>query len=532
MGARVSEVREPGSAAAGRRKIEWAMGRMRVLGALVRELEPERPLEGMRVGMSLHLEAKTAALAISLERLGARVSITSSNPLSTQDDVAAALAESVDRVYAWRGETEEEYLRNHRRVLDDGPQLIVDDGADLSVMAHETGAAPGIIGATEETTTGVLRFRAMEREGVLRFPVIAVNDAMSKHLYDNRFGSGQSVLDGVMRATNMQVGGKRVVVIGYGWVGKGVAERFRGMGARVSVVEVDPFKALEAYMDGYEVLGSMAAARVGDIFITCTGNVRVLTAEHFRVMKDGAVLANAGHFDVEVDVRALRSMAASEEEVRPNVREFRMGDGRRLYLLGEGRLVNLVAADGHPIEVMDMSFATQLLAVVYLARNRGRLESRVHPLPRELDEKVVRTKLAIEGIEIDSLTEEQRRYLESWRYRAPPNAANLARNASSASAASSSPLMSGRPPSTTRFPARYTLRTSARPAAMTTFVVRSHAGLSSIELRSRTTKSALRPGESVPTSSSPAARADPTVAASSAARADTIDGSPVLALWR
>ncbi len=411
----MSLVRDVGLAPSGRRKIEWAMGRMRVLSSLVSEMEAERPLEGVAVGISLHLEAKTAVLAMSLERLGARVSITSSNPLSTQDDVAAALSQVVHRVYAWRGETESEYEENHRRVLADGPQVLIDDGADLSVMAHAMGVADRVWGATEETTTGVLRFRAMEREGVLRFPVIAVNDAMSKHLYDNRFGSGQSVVDGVLRSTNVQVGGKRVVVLGYGWVGKGVAERFRGLGARVAVVEVDPFKALEAYMDGYEVMSSMEAAKVGDIFITCTGNIKVLTDRHFEVMKDGAILANAGHFDVEIDVKALRSMAASEEEVRPNVREFTMPDGRRLYLLGEGRLVNLVAADGHPIEVMDMSFATQLLSVLYLVRNRGKLERRVYNLPRELDEEVARRKLRVEGINLDSLTEEQRRYLESWR---------------------------------------------------------------------------------------------------------------------
>ncbi|MGC9116016.1 MAG: adenosylhomocysteinase, partial [Conexivisphaera sp.] len=355
----MSLIRDPGLAPSGRRKIDWAMSRMRVLSSFVSEMERERPLDGVRVGISLHLEAKTAVLAMSLERLGARVSITSSNPLSTQDDVAAALSQVVHRVYAWRGETDEEYEENHRRVLADGPQVLVDDGADLSVMAHSMGLAGSIFGATEETTTGVLRFRAMEREGVLGFPVIAVNDARSKHLYDNRFGSGQSVVDGILRATNVQLGGKRAVVLGYGWVGKGVAERLRGMGARVMVVEVDPFKALEAYMDGYEVVDSMEAARSGDIFVTCTGNVRVLTDRHFAVMRDGAILANAGHFDVEVDVRALRSMASSEDEVRPNVREFRMPDGRRLYLLGEGRLVNLVAADGHPIEVMDLSFATQ-----------------------------------------------------------------------------------------------------------------------------------------------------------------------------
>jgi len=411
----VSLVRDVNLAPQGRNKIEWAMAHMPVLASLVEEMEAERPLKDVRVGISLHLEAKTAVLAISLERLGARVSITSSNPLSAQDDVAAALSKIVHRVYAWRGEDDREYEENHRRILAESPQILVDDGADLSVMAHRFGAAGGVIGATEETTTGVLRFRAMERDGVLGFPVMAVNDAKSKHLYDNRFGSGQSVVDGIMRATNLQMGGKRAVVLGYGWVGKGVAERLRGMGARVIVVEVDPFKALEAHMDGYDVLGSIDAARIGDIFVTCTGNINVLTGRHFDVMKDGAILANAGHFDVEVDVRSLRSMATSEVDVRLNVKEFRLKDGRRLYLLGEGRLVNLVAADGHPVEVMDLSFATQLLSVVHLVKNAGRLERRVYTLPEDLDEKVVMTKLKIEGVGLDRLTDEQKRYLESWR---------------------------------------------------------------------------------------------------------------------
>ena len=411
----MSMVRDVNLAPSGERKIEWAKSHMKVLTKLVEELVDEKPLKGLKIGMSLHLEAKTAALAISLEELGAEVSITSSNPLTTQDDVAAALAKGASRVYAWRGETDDEYRENHRRVLADGPDIIVDDGADLSVMAHELGMAKDVIGATEETTTGVQRFKAMERDGALRFPVIAVNDAKSKYLYDNRFGSGQSVLDGLMRSTNLMIGGKRIVILGYGWVGKGVAERLRGMGAHVIVTEVDPFRALEAYMDGYEVMPALDASRIGDVFITCTGDIGVLTAEHFRLMRDGAILANAGHFDVEVDVRTLRKLAVEEREIRENVREYLMPDGRRLYLLAEGRLVNIAAADGHPVEVMDLSFSTQLLSVVYLARGARDMEDRVYPVPIDLDERIVRTKLDVEGIKIDSLTDEQRRYLSSWR---------------------------------------------------------------------------------------------------------------------
>lgn len=409
-----SIVKDPSLASLGEKKISWALSRMRVLRRLADSLRGEKPLSGRVIGVSLHLEAKTAVLALTLEELGARVAVTSSNPLTTQDDVAAALSSRVHRVYAWRGETEEEYWENHHRVLDQDPDLIIDDGADLIVLAHKTGKIEGVTGCTEETTTGVTRLRAMERDGVLKRPVIAVNDAKSKHLYDNRFGSGQSVVDGIMRATNMLVSGKKAVVVGYGWVGKGVAERLRGLGARVIVVEVDPFKAMEAYFDGYEVTDMDEAARIGDLFITCTGNINVITTEHFRLMKDGAILANAGHFDVEVDVKSLRRISVSERNVRPNVLEFVQKDGRRLYLLAEGRLVNLVAADGHPIEVMDLSFSTQLLSVVYLAEKKGSLEPRVYPVPQELDERVVRTKLEVEGIKIQSLTEEQKRYLSSW----------------------------------------------------------------------------------------------------------------------
>lgn len=388
----------------------WAEERMKVLKSLFLERKDEKPLKGLRVGMALHLEAKTAVLASYIQGLGAEVSITSSNPLTTQDDVAAALAQRVSHVYAWRGETENEYMENIRAIISDEPDIIVDDGADLIVEAHRAGLKAR--GATEETTTGVRRVKALEREGRLAFPVIAVNNARGKYLFDNRFGSGQSVVDGIMRATNIMIGGKEVVVVGYGWVGRGVAHRMRGMGARVTVVEVNPFRALEAHFDGYKVTTMDEAARTGDIFITCTGNINVITEEDFKKMKDGALLANAGHFDVEVDVRSLERMAVRVEEVRPNVRMYVMPDGRRLYLLAEGRLVNIVAGDGHPIEVMDLSFSLQLMSVLYLAREE--VEPKVLRVPREVDEAVVRRFLELEGVKLGSLTKEQREYLRRW----------------------------------------------------------------------------------------------------------------------
>jgi adenosylhomocysteinase len=362
--------------------------------------------------MVLHLEAKTAVLASVIQDLGAEVSITSSNPLTTQDDVAAALTRKVSHVYAWRGETEEQYYDNIRSVLKERPHILVDDGADMILMAHELGHRP--IGATEETTTGMRRVRALEKEGRLLFPVIAVNDAKGKYQFDNRFGSGQSVVDGIMRATNMMVGGKDVVVVGYGWVGKGVAQRMKGMGARVTVVEADPFRALEAYFDGFMVTDMKEAACYGDLFITCTGNKGVIGEEHFKMMKDGAVLANAGHFNVEIDVDGLKRMAKKVEEVRPNVLSFTMPEGNRLFLLAEGRLVNIVAGDGHPIEIMDLSFSLQLLSVIYFARNKG-LPRKVYMVPEDVDRAVVERFLELNGVKLERLTEEQERYLKSWK---------------------------------------------------------------------------------------------------------------------
>jgi len=392
----------------------WARARMPVINALEARFSREKPLKGVGVGACLHLEAKTAVLCAIMQELGAQVSVTASNPLTTQDDVAAALTKEVSHVYAWRGETAEEYSLNLGMVLDSKPDVLVDDGADLSVMAMERGRGKGIIGATEETTTGVRRFRNLERDGVLGFPVIPVNDAFSKHLFDNRFGSGQSVVDGLLRSTNMNIAGRRCVVVGYGWVGEGVAERLRGMGARVVVCEVDPFKALEAHFEGFEVMPMREAARVADVIVSCTGCDDVVGKRHFGLLKDGVILANAGHFDVEVNVKELRKAAVKAEEVRPNVTQFTLKDGRRLYLLAEGRLVNIAAADGHPIEIMDMSFSLQLLSVLYLVRHRGRMERKVLPVPPDVDIEVAQLKLENEGIRIDTLTKAQKKYLDSW----------------------------------------------------------------------------------------------------------------------
>ncbi len=410
-------VRDISLAPSGAEKIRWVSRFMPVLRRIGERFREERPLEGLRVAACLHVEMKTAFLALTLQQAGAEVSLAASNPLTTQDDVAAALAEEGVRVFAWRGETEEEYFDNIDRALDVRPDLVIDDGADMiaRLHSHRTELLDGVMGATEETTTGVIRLRVMEREGTLRIPVVAVNDALCKYLFDNRYGTGQSTWDGIMRATNLLIAGKRVVVAGYGWVGRGIAMRARGLGARVIVTEVDPVRALEAVMDGFEVMPMSEASKVGDIFVTATGDIRIIGAEHFRSMRDGAMLANAGHFNVEVSVEELEAEAVEKRQVRPCVTEYRMSDGRRIYLLGEGRLVNLVCADGHPAEIMDMSFSLQALAAEYLARRGGDLSPGVHLLPREIDERVARIKLDSMGVRIDKLSEEQRRYLESWK---------------------------------------------------------------------------------------------------------------------
>ncbi|MEG9194297.1 MAG: adenosylhomocysteinase [Candidatus Methanoglobus sp.] len=396
----------------GFRKIDWAEKHMKVLARIREEMRRDRPLEGLRVGMALHVEAKTAVLVKTLIEAGAEVAITGCNPMSSQDDVADALREMGIECYAKRGMSVEEYYTAIARVADFRPDIVVDDGADLIFELHRRGQK--VRGASEETTTGVLRLKAMEKEGVLQFPVIAVNDALTKYLFDNRYGTGQSTVDGIMRATNMLLAGKRVVVAGYGWCGRGIAMRCRGMGANVIITEVDEIRALEAIMDGFTVMDMDSASEIGDVFITATGNRDVVREEHMMKMKDGAILANAGHFNVEVDVRALERIARSVREVRKNVKEYDLGN-KRLYLLAEGRLVNLVAGDGHPIEVMDMSFSDQALAVRYIAENWEKLEKRVYRLPEELDRKVARLKLETLGIKIDRLSEEQIKYLTDWR---------------------------------------------------------------------------------------------------------------------
>lgn len=411
-----SVIRDASLAPAGRDKIRWVEPRMPVLATIEDELARSGILQDVPVALCLHLEAKTARLVLALQKAGARLSVCGSNPLSTQDDVAAALADEGVGVYAWRGTTDEEYHRFLNLALDIEPEFIIDDGADLVALVHEDRKelVPRIRGAAEETTTGLNRMRAMHREGILQFPVLAVNDAQCKYLFDNRYGTGQSVWDGIMRTTNLVVAGTEVVVVGYGWCGKGVAMRAQGLGARVTVTEVDPVPANEALMDGFDVMPLTEAARTADFIITVTGCIRAVTRQHFQVMKDGVILANAGHFDVEIDKPALESMSRGIHKVRPGVEEYELPDGRRVYLLAQGRLVNLAAGDGHPAEIMDLSFALQALALEHLVRNGSRMEPGVYPLGRELDERVARLRLEALGIGIDQLTEEQRRYMEGW----------------------------------------------------------------------------------------------------------------------
>ncbi|MCR4398519.1 MAG: adenosylhomocysteinase [Firmicutes bacterium] len=412
----MSIVRDPALAPGGERKIRWASDHMPVLCEVRRRFREEKPFAGLRIGICLHLEAKTADLAMALAEAGAEVSLAGSNPLSTQDDVAAALAEAGIRVYGWHGATGEEYDRFVRAVAADRPNLVIDDGGDLTGALHDVpDLAKAVLGGCEETTTGVRRLRAMERDGVLRFPMVAVNNARCKQLFDNRYGSGQSVWDGIMRATNVLIAGKTVVVLGYGWCGKGVALRARGLGANVVVCEVDPVKANEALADGHRVMTSLEAAGLGDIFVTVTGCRDVLRRPHFELMKDGALLANAGHFDVEISKPDLAAVSTAVSHPRECVTEYLTGDGRRLYLLGDGRLVNLAAADGHPIEIMDMSFAVQALALRFVKENAPSLGARVVGVPPEIDEEVARLRLRALGVAIDELDERQAAYLESWR---------------------------------------------------------------------------------------------------------------------
>jgi adenosylhomocysteinase len=401
----------------GLKRIEWARQFMPVVAQIEKRFAQQRPLRGIRISACLHVTTETGNLARALKAGGAEVAVCASNPLSTQDDVAAALVKHFRvSVFARKGEDRRTYYKHIQSVLEIRPHITMDDGADtISVLHSErSDLLPGIIAGTEETTTGVIRLRQMEEKGVLRYPIIAVNDADTKHLFDNRYGTGQSTLDGLLRATNILLAGRQVVVAGYGWCGRGVATRAEGMGAHVIVTEVDPVRALEALMDGFRVMPMRDAAAVGEVFVTATGNTSVIRGEHLTRMRDGAILCNAGHFNVEIDLKALRSLTRKRRMVRDHVEEFTLRGGRRLYLLAEGRLVNLAAAEGHPPSVMDMSFANQALCVRYAVRHAGRLENRVYPVPKEVDAEVARLKLASMRAKIDTLTGEQQRYLSSW----------------------------------------------------------------------------------------------------------------------
>ncbi|MEW5921002.1 MAG: adenosylhomocysteinase [Bacillota bacterium] len=412
----MSIIRDSSLAGLGMEKINWVREHMPVLNELEHDFSHSKPFHGLRIAVCIHLEAKTAYMALVLKEAGAQVTITGSNPLSTQDEIAAALVKEGVEVFAWHNATPQEYNEHVYKTAASRPQLIIDDGGDLISLLHRDFREhlPHVYGGAEETTTGLIRLRAMEKEKVLAFPVMAVNDALCKYLFDNRYGTGQSVWDGIMRATNLVVAGKNVVVIGYGWCGKGVTMRASGMGSRVIVCEVDPVKALEAHMDGYQVMPLLAAAEKGDIFVTVTGCSEVITGEHFAVMKDKAILANAGHFDIEIDKKYLSVYGKGPRRVRTNVDEYILAGGKRIYLLSEGRLVNLAAADGHPAEIMDMSFGLQVLSLHYLLNNRGSLENKVINLPVEVDRQVAWLKLKGLQLEIDELRPDQKRYMESW----------------------------------------------------------------------------------------------------------------------
>jgi len=411
------DVKDPKLAAEGQDLIDWAAREMPVLTLIRLRFLKEQPLKGLKVGACLHVTSETANLMLTLKAGGADVALCASNPLSTNDAVAAAIATQHNiKTYAIRGEDNDTYYEHIEAALDHRPALTMDDGADLVSVLHKSRQQqlPEVIGGTEETTTGVIRLKAMAERGVLRYPIIAVNEADTKHMFDNRYGTGQSTIDGIIRSTNVLLAGKTFVIAGYGWVGRGLASRAKGHGADVVITEVDSVKALEAAMDGFRVMKMDEAARVGDIFVTVTGDVNVLDRKHFEAMKDGAILANSGHFNSEINLKALDALATGVRQVRPSVQEYKLRDGRRLHLLGEGRLINLAAAEGHPAAVMDMSFANQALCAEYVAANASKLERRVYDVPDDIDQEVARLKLKAMGIAIDTLTEEQERYLSSW----------------------------------------------------------------------------------------------------------------------
>lgn len=410
------DVKDLALAEQGRQRIEWAYREMPVVKLLRQRFAARKPLKGVRIAGCLHVTTETANLALTLKEGGAEVILCASNPLSTQDDVAAALVEYGIPTNAIKGEDEVTYYKHINTALDYKPHLTVDDGADLVAILHtkRNDLLENVIGGTEETTTGVIRLRSLEKANKLKYPIIAINDAQTKYLFDNRYGTGQSTIDGITRATNILWAGKKVVVCGYGWCGHGIALRAKGLGSHVIVTEVKPIRALEAVMDGYQVMPLAEAARVGDIFITATGDKHVIDAAHLQIMKDGAIMANSGHFNVELNIPVLEKMAKNKRRIRDFVDEYTLEDGRRLHVLGEGRLINLAAAEGHPASVMDMSFANQALCLAYIVKNKGRLEPKVYPVPEDIDKEVARLKLQAMGIEIDRLTPEQEKYLASW----------------------------------------------------------------------------------------------------------------------
>ncbi|MGC8494087.1 MAG: adenosylhomocysteinase [Syntrophobacteraceae bacterium] len=411
------DIKDSGLAEKGRLRVEWATQSMPVLRSIRERFASEKPLTGLRMAACLHVTTETAALALTLKAGGADVRVCASNPLSTQDDVAAFLSvcEQIP-VFAIKGEDKDTYYRHIHAALEHSPQLTMDDGADLVSILHSDRREllPSVIGGTEETTTGVIRLRSMAEKGVLQYPIVAVNDADTKHLFDNRYGTGQSTIDGIIRATNRLLAGSTFVVSGYGWCGRGVARRAAGMGAKVVVTEIDPLRALEAVMDGYQVMSMDKAAEIGDFFCTLTGDLHVLRKQHFEKMKDGAIISNSGHFNVEINLEDLQAMATSVRTIREFVEEFNLGDGRRLYVLGEGRLINLAAAEGHPSSVMDMSFANQALSTEYMVKNHASLEKKVYRVPLDIDREIARLKLESMGVVIDTLTREQDEYLHSW----------------------------------------------------------------------------------------------------------------------
>jgi adenosylhomocysteinase len=411
------DVKDLSLADAGKRRIEWAGQSMPVLAAIRKQFIKNQPLAGIRVAACLHVTTETANLMIALRDGGAQITLCASNPLSTQDDVAASLVRDYNiPTFAIKGESNESYYSHLNAALDSAPQFTMDDGADIVGLLHSKrkDLLANVIGGTEETTTGVIRLRAMAKDKVLAYPIISVNDALTKHLFDNRYGTGQSTLDGIIRATNVLLAGLNVVVAGYGWCGRGVAMRAKGMGANVIVTEIDPTKAIEAVMDGFRVMTMTQASSIGDVFVTVTGNKNVIARKHFETLKSGAILANSGHFNCEIDLEALASVASSRKEARPFVEEFSMKDGRKLYVLGEGRLINLAAAEGHPASVMDMSFANQALSAEYMAKHHASMENKVYPVPEELDKQVAKMKLESMGFSIDKLTPEQEEYLAGW----------------------------------------------------------------------------------------------------------------------